>query len=811
MKKVSIVRALFTDFSTLEVGIDNDEAVELGFAVKDSDGNDVPIGGVKISEVPAPDVNVTFIISLRTEIDIVKAYDLVCSAGESKAAVRIKRHRLYDTEYFNDRYNYDGMLGVIRSPKKAVFTVWSPVASSVILNIYEDGTRGNKTEYEMTRGDRGEWSIAVRRDLKNRYYTYSVTVDGVTREVVDPYARSAGKNGCRGMIVDLDATDPAGWDAQNRPSIAPHCKNVIYEAHIRDLTIHPSSDVSVENRGKYLGFAEHGEGGRKTALDRVCDLGVTAVHFQPFFDFASVDECFSTATYAKADEYNWGYDPLNYNVPEGSYSSDPADGRVRITELKRMIMALHNAGIAVISDMVYNHVYNAVDSNFEALVPGYYFRTDLNGNYLNGSGCGNETASERHMFRRFMIDSVTYWAQEYLIDGFRFDVMGLHDVDTMNAVVAALHEINPDILVYGEGWDAGSNGLPESARANMENAKLVPDIAMFNDAVRDGLKGGYADMTDTGFVSGKDLPQAVYAGAAGGTEAVDPHIYDALCRGGVFADPCQSINYVACHDNATVWDKINASVAASPEVLKAINRMAAVAVMTSQGISFMLAGEELLRSKPTSLATDGSPKYDNRPYRYLANSSYLFADNSYASPDPVNAIDWTFADVHADMSEFYKGLIGIKKTFPMFSIERADILKKCLYIPNAVKPGIATYAVKAPDGDEFAVVIFNNRSEVKRVDVPFGKYNIYVKSDEATFDREEPLAVFMGDEIAVVPHSAVVMTAKLNEKSVKEWAERREVGKKIDMSYAAELGIGLPDVMTLTDKNNDGGDDVKPQ
>ncbi len=690
-------------------------------------------------------------------------------SGKTNDETDIRKCTLYDTAEFAERYNYDGELGVKYGAAKSEFYVWAPFASSVTLRIYDSGDLADteRVEYKMKRGGKGVWKASVKGDLKGKYYTYSVSVDGCVREVVDPYAVAVGAFGARGAIVDLKETDPNGWADSSRPAPEPFTSFVIYEAHLRDLTIHPSSNVSQSLRGKYLGLTEEGTSDNPTPLDYLKRLGVSAVHFQPLFDFASADESSVVATRNREGEFNWGYDPQNYNAPEGSYSTDPKHAATRIKELKSMIAALHAAGIRVIADVVYNHMFDAASSSFQALAPYYFFRTDNCGNLLDGSGCGNETASDRYMFRRFMTESTAYWAREYKLDGFRFDLMALHDVDTMNAVCAALASVDSNIVVYGEGWDAGSNGLPAEMRACKVNARKMPNVAFFDDIVRDGLRGSVFDLCGTGYVSGRpNAEAAVIAAAAGGTDIMPDAMYKSLGedKEAFASSPSQNVNYVSCHDNATLWDKLNASVDADFETVKAMNRLAAVAVMTGQGASFMLAGEEFLRSKPTT----ADNAYSNHPHRYKTGE-YVFADNSYRSPDSVNELDYSLAEKHADVVNFYSGLIKIKRTFSQFRIENRDVLKDCLRVGRA-DGGKVVYAVRDPESDEFAFVLLNAGETAERVKLPRGAYRIYVDCDRASGDKSSPLATLVGDEIIVPARSALVMTASLAAAAVDEWS-----------------------------------------
>lgn len=709
------------------------------------------------------------------------------------AKADVNKYRLYDTAQFAEKFNYTGKLGAEYSAEKTVFTVWSPAASAISVKLYDAGEGGEATQtVAMTRGDKGEYTASVSGNLNGKYYTYAVTMGNTTREVVDPYARSAGRDGKRGMILDLNATNPDGWANQANPTLASYSNAVIYEAQLRDLTIHESSGVTKANRGKFLGLTETGTKnsyGQSTALDYIKELGVTEVHFQPLFDFASVSENFNEATYDKAGEYNWGYDPLNYNVPEGSYSSDPADGAKRVNEMKQMVMALHNAGIQVVMDVVYNHVSNAQSSNFEALMPGYYFRTTDDGGFFNGSGCGNETASDRYMFGRFMIDSVKYWTEEYKIDGFRFDLMALHDIDTMNSLYDELAAINPDVMVYGEGWTGGTSGLSTIYQASKANASKMPNIAVFNDDVRDGLKGSVFTAADTGYASGKPSTETViYIGATGSTSALSSKYRKQLGASAFASNPTQSINYVSCHDNTVLWDKLNVSVNADKETLKAMDRLAMAAVLTSQGPSFFLAGDEMLRSKPTTETND----FDNRPGAYLTDPNYYFSDNSYKSPDSVNAINWNLLNENSDMVEFYKQLIAIKKTFPQFSLTTTEQIKRCVTInDDNIVDRVAAYVVKDPTSDNYAVVMFNANDTAMSVAVPNGSYKVHVNGNRA--NATEALSTFTGSEFTVGARSCVIMVGTPSADSVKNWSATATQFKPANSNaLALGLGIGIP-------------------
>lgn len=750
------------------------------FKIKDS-GNNV-VGELDCSLPENVDyVGKTAItIKLNSNCDFSKSYVIcdepaVIDTEKNFSRANIVTHYLFEDASF-DVYNYDGNdLGAVYSAEKTVFKVWSPYAEDLKLNIYSAGEGGTATSYDMVKSEKGTWSYTLNGDQKNKYYTYSVVNGGTTNEIVDPYAKSGGRNGQRGMIVDFNSADtkPQGWDTQSNPTLKSNAHAVIWEAQLRDVTIHESSGVSEANRGKFLGLTETGtknSKGQATALDYLKELGVTQVHFQPLFDFASVVEDFKVATYNKDGQYNWGYDPLNYNMPEGSYSSDPSNGTVRVKEMREMVMALHNAGIQVIMDVVYNHVSNASTSNFEKLMPGYYFRKSDTGNFLNGSGCGNETASERFMFRKFMIDSLLHWTAEYKIDGFRFDLMGLHDVNTMNMIYDELVKVNPDVILYGEPWDAGSNGISGKNRpANKGNAKRMPNIAIFNDDFRDGIGGSFAQgsLRNDG---------AVYIGTNGWTEKYT-------------ANPLQSIAYTACHDNSTIWDKLNRKVDASKSVIKQMNNMSAVAVYTSQGISFMLAGEEMLRSKPTTRRNS----YDNRPYSYASDPDYYFSDNSYKSPDSVNAINWELRDTNKDVVEFYKGLIAIKKTWPQFHLSTKEEIAQNVKIVDAdLDDGVVSYAIKDPNSNEYAVILFNNGNITRKIAVPQGNYDVFVNGNKASATK---LSSFSGNSFTVGARSAVVMRGTIDGANLSAWQYKVEDVKEADdsnLGLALGLGIGIP-------------------
>ncbi len=531
---------------------------------------------------------VTGILKLSEELDITKTYELEIKGYGRQTVLPTA---IFDSAGFKEKYLYDGDdLGAVISGSETTFKVWAPTASEVILNLFETGDGGEAYKtVPMVKGEKGVFS-ATEPCGAGTYYTYTVTTGAGKQEAVDPYAKAVGVNGDRGMVIDLDETDPEGFAADPYYSgLTSYEDAVVWEVHVRDF----SNDLaSSKYPGKYLAFTETGltnASGTPAGIDYVKDLGITHIHLQPVYDFATVDE-------RTADEFNWGYDPKNYNAPEGSYSTDPFHGEVRVNEFKQMVQGIHNAGLGVVMDVVYNHTYDG-NSNLNKIVPYYYYRYTSAGVNSNGSGCGNETASEREMFRKYMVDSVTYWAKEYHIDGFRFDLMALHDTDTMQAIEQALHAINPECLIYGEGWTGGTTTLMANRQTTQANINKITAsegaigaVAVFNDAIRDGLKGSVFDSKDTGYVNGTASKMNAYKvihGLTGGVKNL-----------GVSweAKDARVMNYMSCHDNLTLYDKLKISCPdAAEEELVAMNKLGAAAVIFSKGTPFMLAGEEFHR------------------------------------------------------------------------------------------------------------------------------------------------------------------------------------------------------------------------
>ncbi len=577
------------------------------------------------------------VITLEEEIDISKEYRVVIESYGEKAAVPTK---IFDSEYFKTNFHYDGNdLGAHINGDSTTFKVWAPTASKVVLDLYTSGHEGQAyKQVEMTRGDKGVWSHTEACG-HGTYYTYTVTTSVGTQTATDPYSKAAGLNGNRSMVVDLDSTDPMGWDTDRAftTGIDNYTDATIWEVHVRDF----SNKIATSNyKGKYLAFTEKGltnAAGVPVGIDYLVELGITHVHLLPVYDYATVNE-------ADPDSgFNWGYDPKNYNVPEGSYSTDPTRGEVRITEFKQMVQALHSAGIGVVMDVVYNHTYDA-NSSFNKIVPYYYYRYTNTGANSSASGCGNDTASERYMYGKFMVDSVTYWMDEYNLDGLRFDLMGLHDLETMKQVEAAVHTIDPQAIIYGEGWTMGST-ITNVPQANQSNISKVPttndaagSIAVFNDVIRDGLKGSVFNEAVGGYINGVSAGNltGIKFGIMGGSVSTQSwKVNNAMV-----------INYMSAHDNHTLWDKLALTCPdATAQEKMAMNRLGAAILMISQGTPFMQAGEEMLRTK------DGD-------------------HNSYKSSDEINNIKWEALTPGSDeyaMMQYYKGLFEMRKAYDIFT------------------------------------------------------------------------------------------------------------------------------------------------
>ena len=636
-----------------------------------------------------------------------------------------------------DKSAYSGNdLGASYSKKATTFKVWSPNAASVRVNIFEhgsdnEGDAGSIMSRAMSLDKTtGVWSVTINGDLLNKYYTYSVTHGKTTKETADVYAKACGVNGQRSMVVDLSTTNPDGWENDKHVLVQNQTDASVWEISVADFSSSESSGVSEANRGKYLAFTEEGttvngvQGASSTCVDYLKKLGVKYVQIMPFYDFGSVDESKNIM-----DQYNWGYDPVNYNCPEGSYSTNPKKGEVRIKECKQMIQALHNAGIGVIMDVVYNHTYTS-DSWLQRTVPNYYYRMNNDGTFSNGSGCSNDTASEHLMFRKYMIDSVTYWASEYHIDGFRFDLMGLHDVTTMNSIRTALDNLYADgsgsqILMYGEAWDMATNCDEGTVLASQKNLKQLSDrIGAFDDTIRDAIKGSTGG-TDGAFVQEGSRRANLKTGIAGQSDTTT----------GWANVPSQCVTYASCHDNICLYDKLVGSVYGADgkyrkryEDLVAMNKLSAAIVITSQGIPFSLGGEEFCRSK------DGD-------------------ENSYASSRKENMLDWENVDLYSDVIEYYRGLYKIRDAFAAFSDSTAATANSLTYLSDVPK-GVMGYTINNTESGKWSqmCVIFNGSDSAQNVTA---KGDWVVLADNKTAGLRNIKNVT--NSVKVEAHSAVIM------------------------------------------------------
>lgn len=640
-------------------------------------------------------------MSVQKEMDVVTDYgDLAVTDGIS----------VFDPK-FDEVFYYDGDdLGVTYTPEQTTFRLWAPTASEASVMIYNSSDGALVERKPMVRDVRGTWVLTVDGDCNHWYYTFGVQVGSQWNEAVDPYAKAVGVNGDRGVVLDLSSTRPQRW-TEDRPLLAAPVDAVIYELHVKDLSIHPQSGSSYP--GKFLGLAESGTTGPDgipTGLDYISGLGVTHVQLLPVYDYAteSVDEM-----KPELPQYNWGYDPKNYNVPEGSYATDPYSPELRIRELKQTIQALHDRGIRVIMDVVYNHVYDGYLVNFTKLVPGYYLRYKEDGTFSNGSFCGNECASERAMMSKFIVDSVVYWAQEYHMDGFRFDLMGLMDIATMNEIRRRLDKIDPSIMMIGEGW-VMDTVLPEAQRANQSNAALLPRIGQFNDGFRDTVKGDIFVYSLKGFVSlGRGFEEKVKRGIVGGIK------YE-----GVIAqyatEPDQTVNYVECHDNHTLWDKLVLSTDGhTDEERRSMHRLASAMVLTSQGIPFIHAGQEFIRTKQG-------------------------VENSYKSSIEINQMDWQRCAEHQSDVLYMCSLIKLRQSHPAFRLRTAREIRRHLHFEQAPDHAIA-YTLRnhaGGDPDRHLYVLYNANPEPTTLQLPeLGDWEVHFGKEHVISLKQQQIQV----------------------------------------------------------------------
>lgn len=665
----------------------------------------------------------SYVITAKDNLNVLESYELEYFDGYT---FMVQMPDYYSSDEFESLYTYNGDdLGATWSADKTVFRVWAPLASEVKVNLYLSGdadSNDKRGSFDMTKDVNGTWVTTVEGDLNGLYYTYTATVNGKERETIDPYAKTAGTNGVRGMVIDMDSTDPEGWENDKNPcKSTSYTDDVIYELHIRDFSYDANSGMV--NKGKYLAFTETGTTnsfGQATGVDYLKELGVTHVHLLPTFDYASVDE-----SNLEKDQFNWGYDPQNFNLPEGSYSTDPSKGEVRVKEFKKMVQSLHNAGISVVMDVVYGHVARSDDFSVNMLTPSYYTRTNS-----NGSGCGNDTATERAMNRKYIVDSMVYWAKEYHIDGFRIDQVGLFDTDTVNALTEALHAIDPTILLYGEGWSMTTNVSKDGVSlATQANADLTPGFAYFNDGIRDAIKGGVFAEAEAGYVTRNYAKLGV--------------LLDNINGGAVWAvTPDQVIQYASCHDNYTLFDKITiTNKDDSFEDRVKANNLSAAILFTSQGVPFIQAGEELLRSKP--------------------NGDGTFEGNSYASSSEMNSLKWDDLnkDEYKKTSDYYKGLIEFRKNHAALRMTSyQDILENFKYIQNGQddEDSVVVYTLKGGANGEVSdgiTVILNPSQNKKTINLPEGEWNICVNGEKA---GTEVLGTATGT-VEVEPISAMIL------------------------------------------------------
>lgn len=620
------------------------------------------------------------------------------------------------------------------SSTESKFSLWSPIADEVKVLLYKSGHEGSPySTHFMEKGMDGTWEVVVPGDLQGQFYTFNVKVgDKWLGDTPGIMAKAVGVNGMRGAFIDLQETNPKGWENDSRPTLDNFADIVIYELHHRDFSIDFASGII--HKGKFLALTEENTKtyyGEKTGIEHLKELGVTHVHLLPSFDFGSIDESLSDN-----NQYNWGYAPMNYNVPEGSYATNPFDPVVRIREFKQMVQSLHKAGIRVILDVVYNHTYSTNNSNFEKTVPGYFYRIKADGKYANASGCGNETASERAMMRKYMIESVLYWVNEYHIDGFRFDLMGIHDIDTMNAIRSDLNRIDPTLFIYGEGWAAESPQLSHDRLALKGNTYKMPGIAVFSDEMRDGIRGPWNNDSEGAFLTGNvGHEMSIMYGLVGCIE--HPQInYESVnyCRKAWASQPTQMISYISCHDDLCLSDRIKATLPSNATIEEriALHKLAETFVFTSQGIPLIFAGDEIMRDKKG-------------------------VHNSYKSPDNINAIHWKNKTNYREVFDYVKNLIALRKVHPAFRMGNADMIRKHMeFLPVEGSNLIAFILKDNANGDSWKniVVAYNSRKEAAEINVPSGNYTIVCK--DGTINMKG-MGKVKGTSVMVPARSALIM------------------------------------------------------
>ncbi len=619
------------------------------------------------------------------------------------------------------------------SPIETKFTLWAPTAEEVRVLLYDSGNEGSAYQtLSLEMGEDGIWNTSIKEDLKGKFYTFNVKVNGKwLGDTPGIMAKAVGVNGKRAAVIDLRSTDPEGWANDVRPLLKDYADIIVYEMHHRDFSL--DSVSGIRNKGKFLALTELGtttSQGEKTGIDHLKELGVTHVHILPSYDYASVDE-------SKPDkaQYNWGYDPQNYNVPDGSYSTDPYKPDVRIKEFKQMVQALHKAGIRVVLDVVYNHTFNTEESNFERTVPGYFYRQTKDGKPANGSGCGNETASDRAMMRKYMVESVLYWINEYHIDGFRFDLMGIHDIETMNEIRAAVDKIDPSIFIYGEGWAASAPQLDQEELAMKANIYKMPRIAAFSDEMRDGLRGGWDDDRKGAFLIGQPGHEMSIKFGLVGAVKHPQVINDSVnySKEPWALQPTQMISYVSCHDDMCLADRLKATMPdATDEERASLHKLAETFVFTSQGVPFIFAGDEMMRDKKG-------------------------IHNSYNSPDSINTIDWRNKTIHHDVFDYVRELITLRKNHPAFRMGDADKVRQYMEFLPVEGSNLVAFTLKDnANGDSWKniIVAFNSRKEPAKLSIPAGRYTIVCKDGKI---KQSGMGQVSGNEIIVPARSAMII------------------------------------------------------
>lgn len=715
-KSANFTSAYFKDESTIITSTTS--------PVKKSDIS-LYINGVKeeLKSIDATDDNMTQTLTLSAEVDFTKSYIIKATFEGVEREKSVSFSKLYDTDIFNDNYLYTrDDHGAYASSKGTTFRIWAPISESVTLNFYNTGTvlsdstdahPGSDTKVEtieMERSDKGTWYYETKENLHGTYYTYSVKNAGVTNEIVDPYAKGCGLNGKRGLVVDFSKTNPENWEyGAYSSSVKSNVDSIIYEMHVRDFTISDTWNGTLK-QGTYKAISEVGttysteKATYSTGFDHLKDLRITTVQILPFYDWdAGVDE--GDLDNPNTKNYNWGYMPINFNCLEGSYSENPWDGLSRITEFKEVSMAYNSANIGINMDVVYNHSGLSADSNFELIIPGYYLRMTSAGTYSNGSGCGNELASERGMVRKFIVDSVCFWTSEYNLSGFRFDLMALIDIETMQACYTALKEINPNIVVYGEPWTGGSTTLNSNYQSSKANINDLGSIGAFNDNFRDGVKGSVFTASGKGWVQGSST-------------SVTNVIYGIK---GVFStgksSPIQTINYVACHDNNTLHDKLAQSLSSGytdSDLLEAAKQSYAL-VLLSEGMTFIHSGDEFLRAKVKS---DGT--YDS---------------NSYDSGDAVNAIDWSLLDTNSSMNNYVKDLIAFRKSQAYLHLETNALVDSTLKMVDYSDSSIIAYTLSNSDiNNLYSTVLIIHSNKAQDIALPSGDWTLEMNNSGKVSD-----------------------------------------------------------------------------